>query len=53
MQNQTAYLGEDVTFKCRVYSDAHPHIQWLFIDTSKENISNKDIIVMKVMDTVT
>nr|Q95YM9.1 RecName: Full=Fibroblast growth factor receptor; Short=HrFGFR; Flags: Precursor [Halocynthia roretzi]BAB59007.1 FGFR [Halocynthia roretzi] len=28
-QNKSAYIGDDVTFKCKVYSDAHPHIQWL------------------------
>uniref|UniRef100_A0A2I2Y302 Fibroblast growth factor receptor n=1 Tax=Gorilla gorilla gorilla TaxID=9595 RepID=A0A2I2Y302_GORGO len=27
--NQTAVLGSDVEFHCKVYSDAQPHIQWL------------------------
>ncbi|XP_029333426.1 fibroblast growth factor receptor 3 isoform X2 [Mus caroli] len=27
--NQTAILGSDVEFHCKVYSDAQPHIQWL------------------------
>ncbi|XP_036032450.1 fibroblast growth factor receptor 3-like, partial [Onychomys torridus] len=27
--NQTAILGSDVEFYCKVYSDAQPHIQWL------------------------
>ncbi|XP_052610676.1 fibroblast growth factor receptor 3-like isoform X3 [Peromyscus californicus insignis] len=27
--NQTATLGSDVEFRCKVYSDAQPHIQWL------------------------
>nr|CAB3245920.1 FGFR fibroblast growth factor receptor precursor [Phallusia mammillata] len=29
MDNQTAVIGRDVTFHCKVYSDAHPHVQWL------------------------
>ncbi|KAH0510829.1 Fibroblast growth factor receptor 3 [Microtus ochrogaster] len=28
-ENQTATLGSDVEFPCKVYSDAQPHIQWL------------------------
>lgn len=28
-ENQTATLGSDVEFHCKVYSDAQPHIQWL------------------------
>ncbi|XP_056875231.1 fibroblast growth factor receptor 1-A-like [Takifugu flavidus] len=27
--NQTAVVGSDVAFVCRVFSDAQPHIQWL------------------------
>ncbi|XP_060728220.1 fibroblast growth factor receptor 3 isoform X2 [Tachysurus vachellii] len=27
--NQTAFVGNDVEFHCKVYSDAQPHIQWL------------------------
>ncbi|XP_058157602.1 fibroblast growth factor receptor 3 isoform X9 [Dasypus novemcinctus] len=27
--NQTAVVGSDVEFHCKVYSDAQPHIQWL------------------------
>lgn len=27
--NQTAVLGSNVEFHCKVYSDAQPHIQWL------------------------
>ncbi|GAA6110549.1 fibroblast growth factor receptor 3 isoform X6 [Tachysurus ichikawai] len=27
--NQTVYVGNDVEFHCKVYSDAQPHIQWL------------------------
>ncbi|KAH0624414.1 hypothetical protein JD844_031824, partial [Phrynosoma platyrhinos] len=27
--NQTVVVGSDVEFHCKVYSDAHPHIQWL------------------------
>lgn len=27
--NQTAVIGSDVAFVCRVFSDAQPHIQWL------------------------
>nr|KAF6500716.1 hypothetical protein HJG59_007776 [Molossus molossus] len=27
--NQTAVLGSDVEFHCKVYSDVQPHIQWL------------------------
>jgi len=28
-RNRTAYVGENVTIVCKVYSDPHPHIQWL------------------------
>ncbi|KAK7794963.1 hypothetical protein U0070_017472 [Myodes glareolus] len=28
-ENQTATLGSDVEFHCKVYSDAQPYIQWL------------------------
>ncbi|XP_078484403.1 fibroblast growth factor receptor isoform X2 [Ciona intestinalis] len=27
--NKTVKVGEDVTFKCKVYSDPHPHMEWL------------------------
>ena len=27
--NQTAVVGRDVVFVCRVFSDPQPHIQWL------------------------
>ncbi|XP_039607684.1 fibroblast growth factor receptor 3 isoform X3 [Polypterus senegalus] len=27
--NQTVFLGSNVEFHCKVYSDAQPHIQWL------------------------
>uniref|UniRef100_A0A3P9KTW5 Fibroblast growth factor receptor n=1 Tax=Oryzias latipes TaxID=8090 RepID=A0A3P9KTW5_ORYLA len=27
--NQTVFVGNDVEFHCKVYSDAQPHIQWL------------------------
>ncbi|XP_053314158.1 fibroblast growth factor receptor 3 isoform X2 [Spea bombifrons] len=27
--NQTVVIGSDVEFRCKVYSDAQPHIQWL------------------------
>uniref|UniRef100_A0A8C8A8U2 Fibroblast growth factor receptor 4 n=1 Tax=Oryzias sinensis TaxID=183150 RepID=A0A8C8A8U2_9TELE len=27
--NTTAVIGSDVQFRCKVYSDAQPHIQWL------------------------
>lgn len=27
--NQTAVVGSDVAFVCRVFSDPQPHIQWL------------------------
>lgn len=27
--NQTAVVGTDVAFVCRVFSDPQPHIQWL------------------------
>lgn len=27
--NTTAVVGSDVQFRCKVYSDAQPHIQWL------------------------
>lgn len=27
--NQTAVVGNDVAFVCRVFSDPQPHIQWL------------------------
>lgn len=27
--NQTAIVGSDVAFVCRVFSDPQPHIQWL------------------------
>uniref|UniRef100_F6QQF5 Fibroblast growth factor receptor n=1 Tax=Ciona intestinalis TaxID=7719 RepID=F6QQF5_CIOIN len=30
MKNQTVKVGSTVTFRCRiVYSDAHPHVEWL------------------------
>uniref|UniRef100_H2Z5L4 Fibroblast growth factor receptor n=1 Tax=Ciona savignyi TaxID=51511 RepID=H2Z5L4_CIOSA len=27
--NKTVYVGEDVTFRCKVYSDPHPHMEWI------------------------
>ena len=28
-RNRTAFVGQNVTIVCKVYSDPHPHIQWL------------------------
>ncbi|CAK8675804.1 unnamed protein product [Clavelina lepadiformis] len=28
-KNVTARVGEDVEFECKVYSDPHPHIEWV------------------------
>jgi len=28
-RNQTAYVGDSVTFRCTILSDLQPHIQWV------------------------
>ncbi|KAM7316150.1 hypothetical protein ACRRTK_024830 [Alexandromys fortis] len=51
-ENQTATLGSDVEFHCKVYSDAQPHIQWLKhveVNGSKTGPDGKPyVIVLKV-----
>ncbi|XP_076815272.1 fibroblast growth factor receptor-like isoform X3 [Clavelina lepadiformis] len=50
MRNQTKHLGEDVTFQCMVYSDAHPHIEWFHIksrNSSRFGNHSEDIQVVK------
>lgn len=48
-QNKSAYIGDDVTFKCKVYSDAHPHIQWLK-SINNHNNAAPNYTVLKVIN---
>ena len=53
MFNQTVYVGQYVTFRCRVSNDAHPHMQWLFKSTNKtDGNDTSDYKVLKVTTSV-
>ena len=46
-------MGDDVEFECIVYSDRHPHIQWLkHIEVNGSNIDPKTntpyLVILKV-----
>ena len=37
IMNQTVEVGSDVVFQCEVFSDAHPHVQWLKVTAGIKN----------------
>lgn len=45
-QNQTLTIGTNATLKCKVLSDLHLHIQWVF--GTCNNCSQQ--VILKVMD---
>nr|XP_039264121.1 fibroblast growth factor receptor-like isoform X2 [Styela clava] len=46
--NKTVKIGSDVEFKCRVYSDPHPHVKWVrYVPIGSGANASEKVVILK------